>query len=110
MAVVSPSLGMVYYDITKIASSSLKSLLWEIETGRPFPTESGLQRVAKKLRARLLRDDGNRPLNLHNDTDWLKTLAFDPEAGEAEGYHRFAVVRDPMLRLLSAWKDSIRPA
>lgn len=107
MAIVSPTLGMVYFDITKIASSSLKVLFWEIENGRPYPSENKILRVAQRWRARLLRDASKRPDSLHNDFDWLKTRAFDPTAGAEEGYHRFTVVRDPMQRLLSAWKDKI---
>ncbi len=107
MAIVSPTLGMVYYDITKIASSSLKILLWEIENGRPFPSENKLQRFAHRWRARLLRDDSRKPGNLHNDFDWIKTRAFDPDVGAQEDYHRFTVVRDPIQRLLSAWKDKV---
>lgn len=107
MAIVSPTLGVVYFDITKIASSSLKILFWEIENGRPYPSENKFRRVAQRWRARLLPGDSAKPKSLHNDFDWLKTRPFDPGAGAGEGFHSFTVVRDPMMRLLSAWKDKV---
>lgn len=107
MAIVSQKLGMVYFDISKIASSSLKILLWEIENNRPYPSESKARRIAKRWFSKLSGDARATPKSLHNDFAWLKTKPFDPDAGLSDGYHRFTVVRDPMQRLLSAWKDKV---
>lgn len=110
MAIVSPTLRIVYYDVTKVACTSMKRLLYEVETGHPHVVVAPLRGVRRRIAAALGRPVNGVP-RLHA-VDWLETVAFDPGAGPAAAdgaahYHRFAIVRDPIFRLRSAWKNKI---
>jgi len=111
MAIVSPRLRLVYYDVTKVASTSMKLLLYEVETGRPHAVEPPLRGWRGRLAALMGRPTGGVP-RLHA-VPWLATTPFDPEAGrdaqtrDGAALHRLALVRDPIGRLQSAWRDKV---
>jgi len=109
MAILSHPLRLAYFDVTKVASTALKATLWEIDNGRPCPPFRPALRGWRRWRARALgrAADGWPPIHA---MEGYRTRRFDPEAGLAEGYHRLAVVRDPIRRLRSAWQDKVHRA
>lgn len=104
MAVVSRSLRAVYFDITKVGSSSLKETLWELDHGEPFRGR-GLRRVWNGLHWRLARRKLIKPRNIH-EQEGYRTQVF-ALAEVPEGHATFTLVRDPIARLKSAWRDKI---
>ncbi len=111
MAIVSPRLQIVYYDVTKVASTSMKLLLYEVEAGRPHAVAPPLRGWRGRLAALTGRPTGGVP-RIHA-VPWLVTTPFDPEAGRDvqkegnTGLHRLALVRDPIERLHSAWRNKV---
>ncbi|MCS6622379.1 sulfotransferase family protein [Roseibacterium beibuensis] len=105
MAIVSPKTRLVYYDVTKVGSTSIKELFYRIETGTPFVPRPN--KLLKRLRQRFR---GQAPMsawtNVHK-VPFLRTHPFDPDPEGAEGFHKFAVVRDPIGRFVSAWRGKI---
>ncbi len=104
MAVVSQALKAVYFDITKVGSSTLKETLWELDRGAPFKGR-GLARVGNNLRWRLARAKLAKPRNIH-EQDGYQTQKFGL-AVVPDGYASFTLVRDPAARIKSAWRDKI---
>lgn len=104
MAVVSQVLQAVYFDITKVGSSSLKEMLWELDRGEPFKGR-GATRVLNNLRWRLARAKLVRARNIH-EQDGFRTQIFR-KAVVPDGFATFTLVRDPVARLQSAWRDKV---
>ncbi len=104
MAVVSQALQAVYFDITKVGSSTLKETLWELDHGVPFAGR-GLARAVNNLRWRLAKAKLARPRNIHEQTGY-QTQKFGL-AAVPNGYVSFTLVRDPAARIKSAWRDKI---
>ncbi len=104
MAVVSQVLSAVYFDITKVGSSSLKETLWELEHGEPFKGR-GIKRVVNNLHWRLARAKLIQPRNIH-EQDGYRTQIFS-KAVVPEDYVTFTLVRDPVARIKSAWRDKV---
>ncbi len=104
MAVVSQALKAVYFDITKVGSSTLKETLWELDKGAPFKGR-GIVRVGNNLRWRLARAKLVKPRNIH-EQDGYSTRKFGL-ANIPDGYASFTLVRDPAARIKSAWRDKI---
>lgn len=104
MAVISRPLNAVYFDITKVGSSSLKEALWEVDHGAPFKGR-GLARIANNVRWRLARAKLAPPRNIHEQTGY-RTQVFSL-ARVPDGYVTFTLVRDPVARIISAWKDKV---
>lgn len=104
MAVISRALKAVYFDITKVGSSSLKETLWELDHGAPFKGR-GVRRVVNNLRWRLAAAKLMQPRNIH-EQEGYRTQIFSLSK-VPEGYITFTLVRDPVARMKSAWKDKI---
>ncbi len=104
MAVASQALKAVYFDITKVGSSTLKETLWELDHGAPFKGR-GLARAGNHLRWRLAKAKLVAPRNIH-EQDGYRTVKFSL-ANVPCGYATFTLVRDPAARIKSAWRDKI---
>ncbi|WP_209509861.1 MULTISPECIES: sulfotransferase family 2 domain-containing protein [unclassified Ruegeria] len=104
MAIVSRVLKAVYFDITKVGSSSLKETFWELDHGEPFKGR-GIKRVVNNLHWRLASAKLIPPRNIH-EQDGYRTQIFS-KAVVPEGYTTFTLVRDPVARIRSAWRDKV---
>ncbi|MGJ5620527.1 sulfotransferase family 2 domain-containing protein [Sulfitobacter sp. MF3-043] len=104
MAVVSQALNLVYFDITKVGSSTLKETLWELDHGTPFKGR-GIVRIGNNLRWRLARAKLAAPRNIH-EQDGYRTQKFGLTE-VPDGYASFTLTRDPAARIKSAWRDKI---
>ena len=99
MPVASSQLSLVYYDVPKVACTSLKTWFWELEHGKAFTGDSPRDRVLNRLG---LKDYGNIHWQESTITRSFKTAPKPPA-----GYATLVVVRDPIRRLVSAWKDKV---
>lgn len=102
MPVVSNRLELIYYDIPKVACTSLKALFWEIENGRPLPVRGKLsiaQRIQKKLG--LLEVTDIHYQHGYRTCSHARARTLDLP----EGFERITVLRDPIARLYSAWTN-----
>ena len=90
MVHVMPRIKLAYFPVPKVACTSIKEFLYEIGYGRPYaPTE---------------RKDGTR-IYIHQI---IKTEEFDTlDLSRMDGFHRIAVVRDPIERFLSAFGNRV---
>ncbi|WP_209599689.1 sulfotransferase family 2 domain-containing protein [Ruegeria sp. HKCCSA071] len=104
MAVISKKLRAVYFDITKVGSSSLKEILWELDKGAPFKGR-GAARVKNNIRWRLASAKLVKPRNIH-EQEGYQTQKFT-QAQVPDGFVSFALVRDPLARIKSAWRDKV---
>lgn len=104
MAVISQVLKAAYFDVTKVGSSSLKEILWELDHGAPFKGR-GVARVVNNLRWRLASAKLVQPRNIHEQEGYRTQIFSLSEV--PEGYVSFTLVRDPVARLKSAWKDKV---
>jgi hypothetical protein len=80
---------IAYHPTPKVACTSIKLALFELECRRRFE--------------RLPNEDGILT-DIHNS--WRVTHPFTP-APSAESYYKFAVVRDPLDRFLSAYANRV---
>ncbi|SDG39204.1 sulfotransferase family 2 domain-containing protein [Roseospirillum parvum] len=90
MALTFPSLGLAYFPVPKVACDSLKQALYERDTGRPFQPFQGPKGPITDIH------------------QVLTSVPFHPS--HLEGlyhYARFAVVRDPVERLLSCYRHRV---
>ena len=99
MPVVSNRARLVYFDVPKIACTSLKTLFWEIETGRKFPSLPYRFRLMRRLARR-----GYPPPGINREPGY-ETRSFLAAQPVPAGFETLVVVRDPIDRLYSAWKD-----
>ena len=90
MAVLIPELGLCYFPVPKVANTSIKHLVYEIEHGGPFRFDAA---------------SPDAPKHIHQE---YKTPIFSKvDKNPLEGYLRFAVIRDPVQRLLSVWRNRV---
>ena len=92
MAVLVPALGLAYFPVPKNACSTIKEALFALNEGRPFepfPLPDG------------------RTGFIH-DIPAYKSRVLSPQDLEAtRGMRRIAVVRDPLRRLVSCYKNRV---
>lgn len=103
MPIIAKTLEMVYFDITKVASSSVKELIWRCECGG---TEVHRLRGMPGLISRS-KNQRSQVVDVHNGPEWLRTKPFDYKGKMPAHFLKFAIVRDPILRLHSAWRDKV---
>ena len=99
MPVASSQLSLVYYDVPKVACTSLKTWFWELEHGRAFTGDSPKNRVLNRLGLKGYGD-------IHRQES-TRTRSFKAAPKPPAGYATLTVVRDPIRRLVSAWKDKV---
>lgn len=108
MAITSDRLRLAYFDMPKVANTSLKKTFWEIETGgytKDFSQISQSSRLARRLLS-VLSSSSKAPKDIHHTPGYLSE-SFIASKPIPDGYETVAVVRDPILRLYSAWNDKI---
>jgi len=97
--IISQRHGLAYFAVPKNACTTCKELMYFLENGAFF----GRRRLPGEPPrfARIHRQsDGGQSYG----TTWLK-----PEhLVTSKGLWRFAIVRDPVVRLVSAWKNKVR--
>lgn len=104
MAIFCERTRTAYVPMPKIASTSLKYLFWRLNNGR-YPTTA----FGRFLDSRLASHHARRKsLRLHAEGGYL-TVPFEPLDHLPEDHQSFAVVRDPVHRLKSAWKSKANP-
>lgn len=101
MPVASSQLSLVYYDVPKVACTSLKTWFWELEHGQAFTGDSPRDRVLNRL-GLTPKDYGD----IHRQES-TRTRSFKTAPKPPADYATLAVVRDPIRRLVSAWKDKV---
>ena len=101
MPVNSSQLSLMYYDVPKVACTSLKTWFWELEHGQAFTGYSLRDRVLNQL-VLTSKDYGA----IHQ-RELTRTQSFKTAPKPPAGYATLAVVRDPIRRLVSAWKDKV---
>jgi len=99
MPVASSQLSLVYYDVPKVACTSLKTWFWELEHGQAFTGDSPRGKVLNRLGLK-----GYGDIHLQEST---RTRSFKAAPKPPVGYATLTVVRDPIRRLVSAWKDKV---
>lgn len=87
MAVVNHEYRIVYFDVPKVASSTVKLALYELANGAPLQAGNPVERVHRLHPA--------DPRNVRRDL------------ARYRDYWCFTVVRDPVARLLSAYGNRI---
>ncbi|XDA97787.1 sulfotransferase family 2 domain-containing protein [Sulfitobacter sp. LCG007] len=91
MAFLNERIGVAYYPIPKVACSTLKGVMYELETGR------------KWKRTPELAERGIRTLHHYH-----KSRRFDPsDMADPADFWKFAVLRDPASRILSAYASKV---
>jgi hypothetical protein len=103
MPVICHKLKLVYFDMPKVASTSLKRCFWEIENNRSF----ALSREEQES----LRSGGDAVISprLIQNTEGYKTRSFTNAQAVPQRYETLVVLRDPCERLHSAWSSKVRP-
>lgn len=86
MAIVLENYGIAYFPIPKVACSSLKTALYELAFGKPF-----------------VREDAGKSIHQIFPTKPFSRREFQ----RLTGHFKFAVIRDPIDRILSAYSNKI---
>lgn len=107
MAVTCDAVRAVYFDITKVGSTTIKKAFWELDTGETFRGR-GLKRVLNTARWHLSERKLVSPRNIH-EMPGYRNQRFDL-ARVPEGYATFTLLRDPAGRIRSAWRDKVNRA
>jgi Sulfotransferase family len=92
LAVPIEKLGICYFPVPKVANTSIKHMLFEIENGKPFRSPVII--------------DGVRKSHIHRV---YETVPF--EKGNLASFNdmlRIAVIRDPLERLVSCWRNRVQ--
>lgn len=91
MSVVSEEHKIAYFPIPKTACTSLKLAMFRLVNGKTLKNFSGFPKGKK--------------VAIHNvyQSVWLE----DNEKERLQTYHKFAVLRDPASRILSAYSDKV---
>ena len=100
MPVISNRTKLAYFDVPKIACTSLKTLFWEIETGRKYPSLP----YRFQLMRRLLKRLGHRLPSIHEEAGY-ETRSFLTAQPVPAGFETMVVIRDPIDRIYSAWRN-----
>lgn len=88
MVMLNSNLGIAYFGVPKVASSSVKHMLYTLEHGRPFDKA----------------DHGGRHMHLV----WPDKITRMPQDTPGlEGYRKIAIIRDPAKRVLSCYGNRI---
>ena len=105
MPIHSRTLNLYYYDMPKVACTSVKTFFHGLDTGRTLRhrpvlplVPAGVQKRAGLMHASIHVQPGYRSCS------WLRA---DPPP---EGAETLTLVRDPILRLHSAWKNKANRA
>lgn len=108
MPVISHPLHLVYFDIPKVACTSLKVLMWELDNGAPFRTRQEMTRL-DRVRRRLGMDTAPRVSGSIHYVPGYQTWSFArvQTLDLPEGYDRITVLRDPIARISSAWTNKM---
>ena len=97
MAVVSHRARLIYVAVPKIACTSIKSAFWRLETQSEDPSPGAAQGDPAPP---------PRKISIHQRPGY-KTLSFARVDAPPEGYEKVLVVRDPLARTLSAWRNKV---
>ncbi len=94
MPVVCPAHKLIYFPIPKNACSSIKNVLWEVNNGTTFAP---------------FTDNGKEIRNIHQVYVSMRfsMAALEEAAPDWRECFRFVVVRDPLKRLLSAYRNRV---
>ncbi len=93
MTITVPALGLAYFAVPKNACTTLKHACFALNTGRAFET--------------WLDADG-RPMHIHDTPGYLSPWMTPEGLASTAGLARLAVIRDPIRRLVSCWKNRVR--
>ena len=87
MPAISSRYKLAFFDTPKVASTSLKHVIYRLDHDQEFvPGQGGFRHIHQVY----------------------PTVKFDPDQLEqTAGYWRFAVVRDPVSRIVSAYKNRV---
>ena len=111
MAVVSHELKLIYFDVPKVACTTLKTQLYELAYG---PLVAPFQPTLKdRARAALGRSHPRPKGPSVHYRDGYRTLSYARALREQDlpkDYARIAVVRDPIARFYSAWANKANEA
>lgn len=111
MAIVSHEFKLIYFDVPKVACTTLKTHLYELARGPLVPP--GQPSLKDRARAALGRPrPQNKGPSVHY-RDGYRTLSYARAVREQdlpEDYARIAVVRDPIARFYSAWANKANEA
>ena len=103
MPYVAHSLKLVYYDVPKVACTSLKSWFWAFENEIDLKQSNDWTSLRRKLVGKKAK---RPPKYIHSEQDMI-TRSFKTAALVPDGYKTMAVLRDPISRLYSAWNDKV---
>ncbi|MEM7703814.1 MAG: sulfotransferase family 2 domain-containing protein [Pseudomonadota bacterium] len=111
MAVVSHELKLIYFDVPKVACTTLKTQLYELAHG-PLVTsyQPTLRDHARRALGRPHRHKKGPSVHYR---DGYRTLSYARAIREQDlpiDYARIAVVRDPIARFYSAWANKANEA
>ncbi|MEL6708305.1 MAG: sulfotransferase family 2 domain-containing protein [Pseudomonadota bacterium] len=111
MAVVSHELKLIYFDVPKVACTTLKTQLYELAHG---PLVAPFQPTLKdRARAALGRPRPRHKGPSVHYRDGYRTFSYTRALREQDlpsDYARIAVVRDPIARFYSAWANKANEA
>jgi hypothetical protein len=87
MPVVCEKYKLAFFCVPKVASTSMKEAIYQLEYGAPFsPKETGARHIHR----------------------FYPTESFDPKVfRKYEGYWRFTILRDPFARIISAYHNRV---
>lgn len=88
MAIVLPDQKIAYFDTPKVASTSIKLALHQIASGQSLQGQGDLDVLAHRIYP-------------------TRRLAGPQEFAACRDYWKFAIVRDPVKRLLSAYSNRV---
>ena len=107
MPIKSESLKLYYYDVPKIACTSLKTLFRNLDV----PKSVRAQYALKTTVARVVNRFGVIKLpvapSIHQIPGY-QAKSWKVAAPPPSGYETLVVIRDPVLRIHSAWKNKVR--
>ncbi len=111
MAIVSHESQLIYFDVPKVACTTLKTHFYELANGPPDKTQqpSYKDRVKKAFG----RAPSRTPVRWINNQEGYRTLSYERALREQElpnTYTRIAIVRDPIARFYSAWANKANEA
>jgi len=107
MPITSDRTRLYYHDVPKIACTSLKILFWELENGRKFPHRTSTPTFFRRAMHHLGLPGAAGTPRIHA-TEGYQTRSWKASAAPPPGYETLVVLRDPVERLYSAWKNKAR--